>query len=147
MKSVKPVFILSFFFFASILASDVNEPITNNLANYNDNDELDFTDDEDYDEDYVDDNDEDIIYSRMVSAKPSPTPPPAFKLPSSPSLVKTPTAPPTTICKKWRCTMNGYTPVWTSKVSSYCKDNYAKLGIMAKASCQDQFCEKVCEKF
>ncbi len=146
MKSVKPILLFSFLLFAGVFASDFDEHIVNNneLADYNDSDDLDLSDDEDFAAD-----DEDIIYSGMISAKPPPTPPPVNRLPSSSSLVKTPTAPPTTPppCKKWRCKMNGYTPIWTSKVSSYCKDNYAKLGIMAKASCQDQFCEKVCEKF
>ena len=143
MKSVKPIVLLSFLFFASIIADDLSDPISTN-----NNEISDYEDSDDFDYDYNDDDDEDIIYTGMISAKPAPTPPPV-KGNTSPSLIKTPVAPPTTPppCKKWRCSMNGYIPKWKPDVSVACRDNYSKMGIMTKAVCQDQFCEKVCEKF
>jgi len=140
MKSVKPIVLLSFLFFASVVAEPISNANSNDIADYDDSDDFDF-------DNYDDGEDEDIIYTNMISSRPSPTPP-AIKVTSS-TLIKSPPAPPTTPppCKKWRCTMNGYTPIWKSDVSAACKNNYAKMGIMTKAVCQDQFCVKVCEKF
>jgi len=144
MKSVKPVVLLSFLFFVAVASNDFREA----EADYevSDLEERDDVLGDDYD--YDDGDNEDIIYSGMISSKPAPNPP---SRPSSPSLIKSPPSsfapiqPPP--CKKWRCRLNGYVPIWTASVSSLCKDNYAKLGIMAKANCQDQFCQKVCASF
>jgi len=156
MRSVKPIVLLSFLFFASVIADDFSEPISTN------SDVEDFDGNEDYDvndsdvEDYDSDENEDIVYSNMISKRP-PLPPPPTKYTSSASLIKSPPpsssyippsssfTPPT--CKKWRCKLNGYVPIWTSSVTAFCKDNYSKLGWQQKANCQDQFCVKVCEKF
>jgi len=133
---MKSLILVSFLFFVSVYASNIEEPISNVEES---NDELEDFYDDDYD--FNSDDNEDIIYSSMVSAKPPVTPP--VKLTSS--LFSPPVTPPT--CKKWRCTMNGYTPIWKPDVSAACKNNYSKMGIMTKAACQDQFCVKVCEKF
>ncbi len=145
MKSVKPILLLSFLFFASVIADDYSEPISTNneVENFDSNEDygLEDSDVEDYDSD----ENEDIIYTNMISKK-TPSPPPPLKYPSSASLIKSPpTTPPP--CRKWRCSMNGYVPKWKPDVSAACRDNYSKMGIMTKAVCQDQFCVKVCEKF
>jgi hypothetical protein len=135
---MKSLILVSFLFFVSVYATNIEEPISNVEES---NDELeDFYDDDD-NYDFNSDDNEDIIYSSMVSAKPPATPP--VKLTSS--LLSPPVTPPP--CKKWRCSMNGYTPIWKPDVSAACKNNYSKMGIMTKAVCQDQFCVKVCEKF
>lgn len=138
MKNMKPIVLLSFLFFASVIAEPLDYESSNEVADLDNSDDF-YDEDQVADADYDDEN-EDIIFGGMVSAKPQ-SPPPKF-LPSAPSLIKAP--PP---CKKWRCQLNGYTPIWLPSVSSYCKDNYDKLGIMAKANCQDQFCQKVCASF
>lgn len=156
MKSVKPIVLLSFLFFASVIADDYSEPISSNndLTVFDENEDL--VNDDGADEDYNSDENEDIVYTNMISKK-TPSPPPPVKFPSSSTLIKSPHpsssynfpsssfTPPT--CKKWRCKLNGYVPIWTSSVTDFCKDNYSKLGWQQKANCQDQFCVKVCEKF
>lgn len=139
MKIITPVILLSFIFFAAVAANDLKEA---NLEKDLEKDDYDFDDD-----DYTSDDNEDIIYSNMISQKKPTTPPPPTILPSSQTLIRSPSQITPPNCKKWRCKMNGYTPNWTQFVSSFCKDNYQKLNIMAKANCQDQFCQKVCEKF
>jgi len=51
----------------------------------------------------------------MVSAKPPATPP---------------------TCKKWRFTMNGYTPIWKPDVSEACKNNYSKIYLSGHILCK-----------
>ena len=146
MKSMKPILLFSFLLFASVFASDLDEHIVSNneVADYNDSDDLDWSDDEDFSSD----DDEDIIYSGMISAKKSPPPPPTNKLSNSASLTKIPFSAPSqqtsNLCKKQRCKLNGYTPIWLSHVSDACKNSYFKLSFPQKADCQDKFCMKVC---
>jgi len=151
MRSVKPILLLSFLLFASTLAEDFSEPLNNDVSNI---EESDFDDDFGL-EDYDDDENEDIIYSGMISNKKSPPPPPpsfGSILPSSSSFVKAPVPiqkSPIQIntCKRWRCQLNGYTPIWNSNAPSFCKDNYQKLSMDKKADCQKNFCYQVCASF
>lgn len=138
MKSVKPVVLLSFLFFASVIATDVSETsdnseFTNDLADFDDIDNS--QNYADADEDYQGDDNEDIIYRGMVSAKPPPV------VNTSPSLIKAP------VCKKWRCNMNGYIPIWKPNVTPFCSKDYLKLSIQNKAFCQTNYCVQVCSAF
>ena len=144
MKSVKPIVLLSFLFFASVVADDFTEPITNDISHKVN--EVDDIDDSDYDFD-DNDEDEDIVYTTgMISAK-SPPPPPVVSLPSSQSLIKSPPSIQVSSCKKWRCGMNGYIPIWKSNVPVFCTKDYLKLPVMDKAYCQTNFCQQVCASF
>ena len=135
MKIITPVILLSFIFFAAVAANDFTEPD----ADY----ELDALEDSDdmlgNDFDYDDGENEDIVYTGMVSAKP-PTP----SLPTSSSMIKSPSPP---VCKKWRCSMNGYIPNWKPNAISFCTKDYLKLSIYNKAYCQENYCEKTCASF
>lgn len=146
MKSVKPIVLLSFFFFASVIAEDVTESYT--VGESNDISEFDDLDDFDFDN-YNDSNDEDIIYSGMISSKKSPLPPPPSSLLKLPTQTYKHTSQTNAqvSCKKWRCKLNGYVPIWKSDVTTSCKELYNKLSWQSKAQCQDKYCEKVCDKF
>lgn len=144
MKSIKPIVFISFLFFAAVAANDFTEPEADyEVSDLEDSDDM-LGEDFGYDAG----ENEDIIYSRMISAKPVAKPP---RLPSSPILIKsppssfTPTQPP--VCKKWRCRLNGYTPIWVSYAPTFCTQNYGKLSWQAKAKCQDDYCQKTCVSF
>jgi len=140
MRSVGPILLLSFLLFASTLAEDFSEQLNNDFSNI---EESDFDDNfglEDYDEN------EDIILGWFQIKKSPPPPPPSFgtKLPSSSSFVKV-TVPiqkspiQSNTCKRWRCKLNGYTPIWNSDAPLFCKDNYQRLSMEKKADCQRNF--------
>ncbi len=83
----------------------------------------------------------------MISQKKPTTSPPPKILPSSQTLIRSPSPISAPNCKKWRCKLNGYTPIWLPNVSDTCKNHYQSLSWNFKAQCQDKFCQKVCEKF
>ena len=72
MKSVKPIVLLSFLFFASVIADDLSDPISTNnneISDYEDSDDFDYDYDDDYDlikNEYITiyDNDEYIKYMK-----------------------------------------------------------------------------------
>ena len=135
MKNFKPIVLLSFLFFTSVISDDFSQPLvdSNEVADFDDSEDFDFDNIDDFDND----ENEDIVYTGMVSTNPKTTP-------NSP---KAPVVAPVVTCKKWRCSMNGYIPNWKPNVPSLCTKDYVKLSINYKAYCQDNFCEKVCEKF
>lgn len=150
MRTIKPIALISFLFFISVLAENPlsTDDLTSSYETNNDYEISDLDDAADADDDYTSDYNEDIIYTNMISKKPPSTPPPV--LPSSPSLIKMPSSSQSLVtptCKKWRCNMNGYIPIWKSGASSFCTSDYMKLSMQNKAYCQDQFCEKVCQQF
>lgn len=146
MKNLKPIVLLSFLFFTSVISNDFSQPLVdkNEIADFDDSEDFDFDNIDDFDND----ENEDIIYTKMISASPPtkkttpsiPVPPPKYV--SNPSFSAT-----NVVCKKWRCKLNGYVPIWNKDVSSACSNNYGKLSWSNKAFCQEKFCEKVCEKF
>jgi len=136
MKSVKPIVLLSFLFFASVIADDFSEPVanfesSNEIEDFDDSDEFDFGADMDFGNE-----DEDIVNTEGARV-----------LPSSPNLIKAPAAPSTVpVCKKYKCKMNGNNLVWDPLLfaPSNCKQNYEKLANVLKFRCQ-AFCVKECD--
>ena len=111
---------------------------------------------EDDDMDYLDnDENEDIVYTGMISSKKPSAPPQQSVLvnnalptklgpaSSSPSFSGVTSA----ACKRWRCKLNGYTPIWKSGTPPSCSENYNKLSMTSKADCQNKYCEQVCAQF
>jgi len=136
MKSVKPIVLLSFLFFASVIADDFSEPVanfesSNEIEDFDDSDEFDFGADMDFGNE-----DEDIVNTEGARV-----------LPSSPNLIKAPAAQNTVpVCKKYKCKMNGNNLVWDPLLfaPSNCKQNYEKLANVLKFRCQ-AFCVKECD--
>jgi len=160
MRTIRPIALISFLFFISVLAEKPQsaDDLTSSYETNNDyeisdlDDAADAANAADADDDYTSDYNEDIIYTNMISKKPPSAPPATPSRLTSPSLIKVPSPSSsqsfvTPTCKKWRCNMNGYIPIWKSGASSFCTSDYMKLSIQNKAYCQDQFCEKVCQQF
>ena len=146
MKSVKPILLLSFLFFASVIADDFSEPVanlesSNEIEDYDDSDEFDF-DDLDFGNE-----DEDIVYTNMISKKPPPSPTSGLsnsKVQPVSNFIPAGNTVSSQMCKKKRCKLNGYIPIWNSDVTALCRDNYSKLSWSSKASCQERYCMQVC---
>ena len=120
---------------------------------------------EDDDMDYLDnDENEDIVYTGMISSKkPTASPPPSGlsktqsilvnnALPTKLGPVSSPPLPSfsgvtSATCKRWRCKLNGYTPIWKPGTPDSCSKIYGKLSMASRADCQNKYCEQVCAQF
>ena len=136
MKSFTPLLVLSMLFFTATVVK-ANDLESENFLDFKE----DFSDDKelsDYDSEGLEDfyePEEDLESDEILNS-------PGYR-PTAPVPIKV--TPP--VCKKSICNLINGVPDWLPSVSKQCKENYAKLSLLNKASCQTSYCNRQCVKY